>query len=104
MESRSFKSMLDKLKGEWERLRVEPCVDESNVGETIAFKWNVGWHAAEVRQCFITTSLSTTSRSTTLKTMRDHNLTCSNYRYVLGEESDLDTAPTGHWVLLKERS
>ncbi len=32
---------------------------------------------------------------------RDHNLTYSNY--VLGEESELDTAPTGHWVLLKER-
>ncbi len=32
----------------------------------------------------------------------DHNGTCSNY--VLGEESDLDTAPTGHWVLLEERS
>ncbi len=32
----------------------------------------------------------------------DHNLTWSNY--VLGEESDLDTAPTRHWVLLEERS
>ncbi len=27
LESRSFKSMLDKLKGEWERLKVEPYVD-----------------------------------------------------------------------------
>jgi hypothetical protein len=78
-------------------------VDESLVGETIAFKWNVGWHAAEIRQMLHNNKCNFEVYYPEDDERRDHNvnLTCSNC--VLGEEIDVDTAPTGHWVLLKER-